>query len=191
MTAKLTLVQKAVVLAAAAAVFLVNGRPSEMLREAVLTYFGKPAYEGVWILIPHLFLYSTLTAAVALVAWLVFSRMGWIARPWFAGLNLRTAAAAVVVGLALAAVSLGYLKFAMPQAVHGFEFDPWVAFATCSPIRSRRSSSAASCWRRLRPFSASGRARSSPASPSRRSMRSTRSSCRSSSARAAWPGAGW
>jgi len=129
MTAKLTLVQKAVVLAAAAAVFLVNGRPSEMLREAVLTYFGKPAYEGVWILIPHLFLYSTLTAAVALVAWLVFSRMGWIARPWFAGLNLRTAAAAVVVGLALAAVSLGYLKFAMPQAVHGFEFDPWVAFA--------------------------------------------------------------
>ncbi len=98
-----------------------------MLREAVLTQFGKPAYEGVWILIPHMFLYSTLTAAVAMTAWLVFSRMGLVARPWFAGLTVKTATAAVLVGLTLAAVSLGYIGYAMPQAMHEFRFDPWVA----------------------------------------------------------------
>lgn len=127
MTARLTLVQKAVVLLSAVAVLLVNLKPSELLREAVLTQFGKPAYEGVWILIPHVFLYSTLTAAAAMAAWLVLSNKGWVARPWFAGLTLRTTAAAVLVGLALAAVSLGYIGYAMPQAMHEFRFDPWVA----------------------------------------------------------------
>ena len=127
MTAKLTLLQKAILLVAAVAVFLVNGKPSEMLREAVLTQFGKPAYEGVWVLIPHMFLYSTLTAVVAMVLWLVFSRMGWVAKPWFGRLTLKTAAAAVLVGLALAAVSLGYIGYAMPQAMHEFRFDPWAA----------------------------------------------------------------
>lgn len=127
MTARLTLVQKAVLLLSAAAVLFVNFQPSEMLREAVLTQFGKPAYEGVWVLIPHMFLYSTLTAAVAMVAWLVLSGMGWIARPWFAGLTLKSAGLAVVVGLALAAVSFGYINYAMPQAIHEFRFEPWAA----------------------------------------------------------------
>ena len=36
--------------------------PSGMLRQAVLAHFNYPPYEGVWILIPHLFLYSTLAA---------------------------------------------------------------------------------------------------------------------------------
>ena len=129
MTAKLSLVQKAVVLAAAVAVFLVNGKPSEMLRDAVLTGFGKPAYEGVWILIPHMFLYSTLTAAGAMAAWLGLSRKGWVAKPWFAGPTLRSTAAAVVVGLVLAAISLGYIHFAMAGAIHEFRFDPWLAGA--------------------------------------------------------------
>jgi membrane protease YdiL (CAAX protease family) len=129
MTAKLTLAQRAVLLVAAVAVYLVNGKPSEMLREAVLTHYGNPAYDGVWIAIPHLFLYSTLTAAVAMAAWVVFSRMGWVAGPWFARLTVKSATWAVVVALALAAISLGYVHFAMPGAIHEMRFNPWLAGA--------------------------------------------------------------
>lgn len=126
MTAKPTLVQKAVLLLVAAAVLFLNFQPSEVLREAVLTGFGKPAYEGVWILIPHLFLYSTLTAVAAMAAWVVLSKQGWVDRPWFARLTAKSATAAVLVGLAIAAVSFAYIGYAMPQAIHEFRFDPWV-----------------------------------------------------------------
>ena len=127
MTARLTLIQKAVLLLVAAAVLFLNFQPSAMVRDAVLTQFGKPAYEGVWVLIPHMFLYSTLTAVGAMAAWLVFSKMGWVARPWFSGLTRKTTTAAVLLAVVLAAVSLGYIGYAMPDAIHAFRFDPWVA----------------------------------------------------------------
>lgn len=127
MTTRLTLVQKAVVLLSAVAVFLVNFKPSELLREAVLKAFGTPAYEGVWVLIPHVFLYTTLTALAAMVAWILLSRAGWIAKPWFASLRPATVAWSLLVGLVGAAIALGYVAFAMPGVLHGFQFEPWAA----------------------------------------------------------------
>ena len=53
--------------------------PSDMIRESVLEWFGNPPYEGVWILIPHLFLYSTVAAIVCAVTWCALSSAGWVA----------------------------------------------------------------------------------------------------------------
>src|SRR3569832_2405011 len=57
--------------------------PSEWLRDHVLAEFGNPKYQGIWILIPHLFLYSTLAALVSAVLWIALTAAGW--RPAGAG----------------------------------------------------------------------------------------------------------
>src|SRR5262245_16445950 len=71
-------VRRIVLIGAAAVAYIVNFWPSPLLRDAVLNAFGNPPYKGVWLLIPHLFLYSTLQALVCLLLWTVLARAGWM-----------------------------------------------------------------------------------------------------------------
>src|SRR5215510_12675600 len=73
-----SIARRIVLIAAAAAAFLSNFWPSPLLRDAVLNAFGNPAYKGVWLLIPHLFLYTTLQALVCLLLWTLLVRAGWM-----------------------------------------------------------------------------------------------------------------
>src|SRR5262249_58809239 len=70
--------KKAALLMIAAGAYAVGFWPTWWVRDAVLKAFGKPAYEGVWILIPHVFLYTTLSALTCLVLWLALIQMRWL-----------------------------------------------------------------------------------------------------------------
>src|SRR5688572_24196224 len=74
----LSLMQRGTLIAAAAAAYLVGFWPTWWVRDLVLGAFNNPPYEGVWILIPHVFLYSTLSALFCLAAWSVLARLGWM-----------------------------------------------------------------------------------------------------------------
>lgn len=70
--------KRIVILLVAAAAYAVDFWPSTMLRTAVLNAYGNPPYEGVWIFIPHVFLYTTLCALVCALAWIVLANMKWL-----------------------------------------------------------------------------------------------------------------
>ena len=72
------MMRKLVLLLCAAAAYAVGFQPTWMLRDSVLAAFGSPAYQGVWILIPHLLLYSTLSALVCLGLWLALIGAKWL-----------------------------------------------------------------------------------------------------------------
>jgi membrane protease YdiL (CAAX protease family) len=74
----MTLSRRAALVGIAIAAYLVGFWPTWKIRDAVLGAFGNPPYEGVWILIPHLFLYGTLQALFCLVAWNVLVRRQWM-----------------------------------------------------------------------------------------------------------------
>src|SRR5262245_58048817 len=67
----MTLKQRVALIGVAVAAYLVGFWPSWRVRDFVLSAFDNPPYEGVWILIPHVFLYATLQALFCLVAWSV------------------------------------------------------------------------------------------------------------------------
>src|SRR5215471_3865738 len=69
------MIKKVALLMIAAGAYAVGFWPSWWVRDAVLKAFGKPAYAGVWILIPHVFLYTTLSALTCLVLWLALIRL--------------------------------------------------------------------------------------------------------------------
>ena len=64
-------IRRLVILVVASAAFATLFEPSQTVRDELLAAFGKPAYEGIWILIPHIFLYSTLAALACAAAWRV------------------------------------------------------------------------------------------------------------------------
>jgi membrane protease YdiL (CAAX protease family) len=70
--------QRGILIAVAAAAYLVGFWPTWWVRDLVLRTFNNPPYEGVWILIPHLFLYSSLQALFCLAAWTVLARLQWM-----------------------------------------------------------------------------------------------------------------
>src|SRR5262245_9169904 len=55
-----SLAQRGILIAVAAAAYLVGFWPSWWVRDLVLSALNNPPYEGPWILIPHLVLYTTL-----------------------------------------------------------------------------------------------------------------------------------
>jgi membrane protease YdiL (CAAX protease family) len=123
---KLTLTQRALLLVLAAVVFAIGLWPTWSVRDAVLNAFGKPAYEGVWILIPHALLYSTLSALAALALWLWLARARWV-RPPSLGFNSGVAAWGVLGGLAVIAITVVAL-YALGHggAFHSPRVDPWL-----------------------------------------------------------------
>jgi hypothetical protein len=103
--ANLTLTRRALLLLLAVAVFAIGLWPTWHIRNAVLKAFGAPAYEGVWIVIPHALLYSTLGALVALAAWLWLARARWV-RPPSLAFNGSVAAWGVLGGLVVIAITV-------------------------------------------------------------------------------------
>ncbi len=79
------------------------------LRRWVQAAAGHPPYAGPWGLFEHLFLYTTLTAAVCAVAWCGFARAGWMAGPMSVlGISplRRVLAWGVAIGAAVFAVTV-------------------------------------------------------------------------------------
>ncbi|WP_395646047.1 lysostaphin resistance A-like protein [Terricaulis sp.] len=125
----MTLVQRGVLVATAAAAYLVGFWPTWFVRDTVLNAFGNPPYEGVWILVPHVFLYTTLQALFCLAAWTALARLGWMP-----GLKLAPRWSTLGLGLAAGLVSIAVLVaffFATGQAgaFHEPRVNPWIMVA--------------------------------------------------------------
>lgn len=128
-SAENNILRRIVLIGAAAAAYVVNFWPSPLLRNAVLNAFGNPPYKGVWLLIPHLFLYTTLQALVCLILWSVLVRAGWMGKLQLS-LRWRTFAWGLGAGLFSIAVMVAFF-FATSQAgaFHTPHVDPWNAVA--------------------------------------------------------------
>jgi len=128
-TAGNTTVRRIVLIAAAAAAYAVNFWPAPLLRDAVLSAFGNPPYKGVWLLIPHLFLYTTLQALVCLLLWTVLVRAGWMPKLELSPRG-RTFAWGLGAGLFSIAAMVAFF-FATDQAgaFHAPHVDAWNAGA--------------------------------------------------------------
>lgn len=113
----------------AIAAYLVGFWPNSQVRDLVLGAFHNPPYEGVWILIPHVFLYATLQALFCLAAWNVLVRLEWMPAPRFS-LRLSTLGWGFGVGLlSLAIVVVFFFATGQASAFHAPHVDPWVATA--------------------------------------------------------------
>jgi membrane protease YdiL (CAAX protease family) len=99
-------------------------QPSDILREYVLTQAGNPPYIGVWILIPHLFLYSTLAALACGLLWLALAMLG-LLPPIELGINAAVVGWGVLGAIVALAITFGYFAYASPSAIHWIEPDPW------------------------------------------------------------------
>lgn len=126
MDSHLTLTRRAVLLVLAAGVFAIGLWPTWCVRDAVLSAFGAPAYQGVWILIPHALLYSTLSALAALALWLWLARVRWVQPPSLA-FNGGVAAWGVLGGLVVIAITVVALyALGYGGLFHAPQVDPWL-----------------------------------------------------------------
>lgn len=117
--------RQTVVVVCAILAFVSLFEPSGMLRQAVLAHFNYPPYEGLWILIPHLFLYSTLAALVCALFWLALSAAGWIEGMRF-GVDGRVIFWAVAGGAVSVAMTLAFFaNFTPPGTLHWIPPDGW------------------------------------------------------------------
>ena len=121
--------QRVTLIGVAVAAYLVGFWPSWWVRDSVLGAFGNPPYEGVWILIPHLFLYGTLQALFCLVAWNVLAQ-----RKWMPALRLSPRLPTIGWGLGVGLVSIAivvvfFFATAQAGAFHAPRVNPWIATA--------------------------------------------------------------
>ena len=125
----MSLTQRGTLIAVAAAAYVIGLWPTWWVRDLVLRAFHKPAYEGLWILIPHLFLYSTLPALFCLAAWSILARLQWMPALRLSP-RLTTFGWGLGVGLLSIAVLVAFF-FATGQAgmFHAPRVDPWIAAA--------------------------------------------------------------
>jgi membrane protease YdiL (CAAX protease family) len=125
----MSLTQRCTLVAVAAAAYWIGLWPTWWVRDLVLRAFHKPAYEGLWILIPHLFLYSTLPALFCLAAWSILARLQWMPALRLSP-RLTTFGWGLGVGLLSIAVLVAFF-FATGQAgmFHAPRVDPWIAAA--------------------------------------------------------------
>ncbi|HEX4386201.1 MAG TPA: CPBP family intramembrane glutamic endopeptidase [Myxococcales bacterium] len=121
--------RRAALIFLAAAAYAVGFWPSHLVRDAVLRAFGNPPYRGVWLLIPHLFLYTTLQALVCFGLWSLLARAGWMPRLQLS-LRWRTFAWGLAAGLVSVALTVAFF-FATGQAgaFHAPRVDAWNAAA--------------------------------------------------------------
>jgi len=112
------------VLLCAAFVLLSPYWPSPLLRDYVLEAFGNPKYEGVWVLIPHVFLYSTLSAVIAAVLWVALRSAGMLPAMSFR-FDLDVALWGIAGGVATLAVTIAFFEALYPGAIHYIAPKPW------------------------------------------------------------------
>lgn len=121
--------QRGILIVVAIAAYLVGFWPTWWVRDLVLRAFNNPPYEGVWILIPHLFLYSTLQALFCLAVWTVLARLQWMPALRLS-LRLSTFAWGLGAGLVSVAILVAFF-FATGQAAafHAPRVNLWSATA--------------------------------------------------------------
>ena len=125
----MTLWQRGILITVAVAAYLVGFWPAWWVRDSVLTAFGNPAYEGVWILIPHVFLYATLQALFCLAAWVALARLQWMPALRFAP---RWSTVAWGLGFGLLSIEIVIIFFLATDqagAFHAPRINPWIAGA--------------------------------------------------------------
>ncbi len=126
MEVRLKLTQRALLLVLAAGAFAVGLRPTWYVRDAALVAFGSPAYEGIWILIPHMLLYSTLSALVASALWLWLARARWV-KPLSLDFNGGVAAWGILSGVVVIAITVVALyALGYGNLFHAPRIDPWL-----------------------------------------------------------------
>ena len=125
----MNLTQRGILIAAAAAAYLVGFWPSWWARDLVLRALDNPPYQGLGILIPHLFLYTTLQALCCLAAWTVLARLRWMPALRLSP-RLPTLGWGLGGGLLSIAVLVAFF-FATGQAgaFHAPRVNPWIATA--------------------------------------------------------------
>lgn len=120
----LSAVRRGTLVVLAAVAYWVGLGPTRLLLGAVLDAFGNPPYAGLWVLIPHVLLYSTPAALFSLAAWMLLVRARWLPAPVVGGrpgvLRWGLAGGAVAIALSLAYV------LASGGTVHPPRVDPWL-----------------------------------------------------------------
>ena len=125
--ASLTLMQRALLIISAVAVYAVNFWPSMQVTNAGLIALGSPKYVGFkGVFLPHLLLYSTLTACVAALLWFTFVRARILPAPRLRRPTARQLGAGVVGGILalIATVVFVYVLFP-PNTVHWIDPVLW------------------------------------------------------------------
>lgn len=119
--------QRALLIACVAAVYAINFWPATQLRNAGLAALGDPDYVGFrGIFLPHVFLYSTLTAVGAAIAWLVFIKAGMLPWPQLAWPTRIQVSLGAVGGVVALVASLAFAYFLLPGGtVHWIDPVPW------------------------------------------------------------------
>lgn len=118
--------RRALLLVLAAGVFAIGLWPTWYVRDAVLGAFGAPKYEGVWILVPHALLYSTLSALAALAVWRWLARARWLSPPSLA-FSWGVATWGVLGGIVVIAITVVALHaLGHGGAFHAPRVDPWL-----------------------------------------------------------------
>jgi membrane protease YdiL (CAAX protease family) len=125
--APVTLGRRLFLIASAIAVYALQFGPSTQVRNAGLAALGTPAYVGfTGIFLPHLLLYSTLTAAAATLAWFAWMRTRAVPAPRLSAPTARQLAWGVGGGIVALAVTLVFVHLAFPPGtLHWIDPAPW------------------------------------------------------------------
>ncbi len=123
----LTPMQRALLIISAAAVYAVNFWPSRQVTSAGLIALGSPKYVGFkGIFLPHLLLYSTLTACVAALFWLTFVRARILPAPQVGPPTARQLGAGIVGGIVALVVTVVFVYVLFPPGtVHWIDPVSW------------------------------------------------------------------
>ncbi|GAA0624109.1 hypothetical protein GCM10009422_20480 [Brevundimonas kwangchunensis] len=116
--------RKFLILAVVAFVYVCAFWLADVVRIAAQTAIGPKPYEGLWLFLPHLLLYTTFTAAVAGGCWFALVKTGDVPGDWFR--PTRAAALWGVIGGVLStAACMAFLHFAGMGAPAWNGFNGW------------------------------------------------------------------
>ena len=119
--------QRVLLIASVAAAYAVNFWPSTQVRNAGLAALGHSAYVGFkGVFLPHLLLYSTLSALVAALFWFVLVRTRVLAEPQWAAPTPGQLGAGALGGVIALIGSLAFVYFVFsPGMIHWIDPVPW------------------------------------------------------------------